>query len=385
VNLQERQHFSTLLGHLAESLDIPDHLREQVEERYHEICDHLGAEDSSLRDYSPELYPQGSFALGTVVRPIFEEDDYDIDLVCRLDINKENTTQQELKDRVGDRLTDRKDLEEILAERRRCWRLDFDEGFHMDVLPAIPDEERTPHSILITDRELRLWQHSNPKDYAAWFRKQMERVLKQQKLVLAESFRMSVDDIPDYQVKTPLQRAVQLLKRHRDLHFQNDPDDKPVSIILTTLAAKAYSNENLLYDALRAIVHNMPDYIERRNGKWWVPNPVNDKENFADKWNEYPERREKFMAWLDKVESDFEDILRSRGADLMEGMKPIFGTGAVNKAARRMGASYLHQAQSGSLRMAHTTGIISSAASAVAGSTTVPKHTFYGGPEDKAD
>jgi hypothetical protein len=196
---------------------------------------------------------------------------------------------------------------------------------------------------------------------------------------------MSVDDIPDYQVKTPLQRAVQLLKRHRDLHFQNDPDDKPVSIILTTLAAKAYSNEDLLYDALRAIVHNMPDYIERRNGKWWVPNPVNDKENFADKWNEYPERREKFMAWLDKVESDFEDILRSRGADLMEGMKPIFGTGAVNKAARRMGASYLHQAQSGSLRMAHTTGIISSAASAVAGSTTVPKHTFYGGPEDKAD
>lgn len=43
--------------------------------------------------------------------------------------------------------------------------------------------------------------------------------------------------------------------------------------------------------------------MKNRNGKWWVQNPVDPDENFADKWNEYPERREAFMQWLKKVET----------------------------------------------------------------------------------
>ena len=47
---------------------------------------------------------------------------------------------------------------------------------------------------------------------------------------------------------------------------------------------------------------------KRDDGKWWVANPVDVNENFADKWNEYPERRTAFFEWLEQVRSDFVSI-----------------------------------------------------------------------------
>ena len=84
------------------------------------------------------------------------------------------------------------------------------------------------------------------------------------------------------------------------INFQGNDDDKPISIIITTLAARAYRNQPDIYQALTGIVRDIDmnwgkaGYVENRNGTWWVPNPVDDGENFADKWNEYPERREAF-------------------------------------------------------------------------------------------
>ena len=49
-------------------------------------------------------------------------------------------------------------------------------GFHLDVLPAIPDVEYPSTGILLTDVELREWQHSNPIGYATWFRNRSEEL-----------------------------------------------------------------------------------------------------------------------------------------------------------------------------------------------------------------
>ena len=46
----------------------------------------------------------------------------------------------------------------------------------------------------------------------------------------------AVEDVPTYELKTPLQRAVQLLTRHRDVMFADNPDVAPISMILTNLA-----------------------------------------------------------------------------------------------------------------------------------------------------
>lgn len=99
------------------------------------------------------------------------------------------------------------------------------------------------------------------------------------------------------EVRTTLQRLVQVLKWHCMLRFIRDPDNRPPSILITTLAARAYRGEADLFTATRNALAGMGERIEDRHGIWWVPNPAHEEENFADKWNEYPERREAFVAW----------------------------------------------------------------------------------------
>jgi hypothetical protein len=74
-------------------------------------------------------------------------------------------------------------------------------------------------------------------------------------------------------------------------------------------------------------------FIENRNGRWWVENPVEPDENFADKWHEYPERRKAFLNWLTLVQRDTTRSIS--GKTLAEGaglLAPIFGMSAVSKA-----------------------------------------------------
>lgn len=332
------QEIEGLLQNLAEGLDIPDHLYEDATLKYEDVSEFLAAEDSELRAYTPEIFPQGSFRLGTVVKPLTRADEYDIDLVCHLHLKKESITQKDLKEMVGRRLKKREDLEKILEPSRRCWTLSFPKQFHMDVLPAIPNIVNPPSGILLTDTELKLWQSSDPISYAEWFKSRMKTILLEQRAILAKSLEANIEDIPEWRIRTPLQRAVQLLKRHRDKYFQGK-ENKPTSIIITTLSARSYEGQANIVDALTTIAMKMPSFIERRNDKWWIPNPVDANENFADKWNEKPERKEAFIKWLEQVQMDFfpadaVDIRKS-----FDRLKPVLGEDIVATAANRMGVA----------------------------------------------
>ncbi|MEI7636859.1 MAG: nucleotidyltransferase [Syntrophus sp. (in: bacteria)] len=349
--LRPNSDFNNLLVRAASALDIPDHVYEDATLKYEDVGDWLGAEDSDLLRYSPEIYVQGSFRLGTVVHPIIEEDYYDIDLVCHLSMSKEDTSQETLKEMVGDRLKERDDIERILLPSRRCWILEYASEnlmprFHMDILPAIPNIERPPTGILLTDTELKLWQKSNPKAYADWFRERMKVIFQKKRAAFAESIHANVEEVPDWLIKTPLQTAVQILKRHRDIYFQGKQDIKPASIVITTLAARAYENQEDVYDALSSITQKIEanwgktGFVEYRNGKWWVANPVDEGENFADKWNKYPERREAFMTWMKKVQSDFSTAASKRTLnESLDTLAPVLGRSTMAMAAQDLGLS----------------------------------------------
>jgi Adenylyl/Guanylyl and SMODS C-terminal sensor domain/Second Messenger Oligonucleotide or Dinucleotide Synthetase domain len=338
---QDKQELAQVLIKTAATLDIPDHVYEDAVVKYEAVGEWL-ADDSTLKDFSPEVYPQGSFRLGTVVHPIADYD-YDIDLVCLLGRSKEQTSQKELKKMVGDCLKKHPNLGQITSSGCRCWLLDYPResnlpGFHMDVLPAIPNLERHPTGILLTDTDLVQWQKSNPKRYAAWFYERMRVILTEKRAAFAKDAKLNVEDVPEWQIKTPLQVAVQILKRHRDMYFRTAPDNRPVSIILTTLAALAYRNQPNVYDALIDIARDMPDHIERRNDRWWVPNPVEPEENFADRWNQYPERRQNFVRWLGKVQTDFSQLLqKQRLQEAVDSLNAPIGADVMTKVARDLG------------------------------------------------
>jgi hypothetical protein len=182
--------------------------------------------------------------------------------------------------------------------------------------------DQTEHAISITDKTHFNyesphgdWPRSNPKGYANWFRSQMEIAYQRRKMTVASLQESAVEEVSDYDVKTPLQQAVQLLKRHRDSLFAKDPENKPISIIISTLAAHAYNNEETVEQALKAILEGMDRHIVESGGESTIANPVNPMENFADKWPDHPERKSSFFDWLEAARSDFGRILNAQDFD----------------------------------------------------------------------
>ena len=71
-----------IFDELADTLNISETMRDKAERAYRALGDWLGKNSEGKE---VQVYTQGSFALGTVVRPPSGEDlDYDIDLVCEL-------------------------------------------------------------------------------------------------------------------------------------------------------------------------------------------------------------------------------------------------------------------------------------------------------------
>lgn len=324
---------ATYLERIATELDVPPGRYEEAKRRYKSVGEWLGRDESTLKDFSPEVYVQGSFRLGTPIRPVHEGEHYDIDLVCQLDASKADVTQQDLKRLLGHemQLYAKQYKMKEASEGRRCWTLDYAEGaqFHLDALPAILDACRkrallearglstawVETAIAITDVDhpqysVRCdeWPHSNPKGYTNWFRSRMKEAFERQRAAMALEAKANVEDIPSYRVKTPLQQAVQILKRHRDLRFAADPENKPISVILTTLAGLSYGGESNVAYAIQAILAGMDSYIESRAGVAWIPNPTDPEENFADRWVQLPERKQGFYEWLNAAREDFQRI-----------------------------------------------------------------------------
>lgn len=58
------------LEQVIESLEIPPSLYERAANRHRSLSEWLCRPESRLREFNPHVSPQGSFRLGTVVRPL---------------------------------------------------------------------------------------------------------------------------------------------------------------------------------------------------------------------------------------------------------------------------------------------------------------------------
>ena len=401
---EEKRQFSEILETLGETLDITENQYNSAVSSYGTVGEWLAKPESTLAPYKPIIRPQGSFMLGTMIKPICEDDDLDIDLVCELTGKNSQWTQYHLKQAVGNRLKISEIYKNMLdKEGRRCWTLLYADSanYHMDILPslvcygystilekALSDSLQGVNydslAIRITDKKLpnydtdtvaENWMKSNPFGYGSWFYDKASIELRKS-ILLSDS----VKPVPKYRKeKLPLQRVIQILKRHRDMMFNGD-DDKPISIIITTLAALAYKKETSVIDALINIINSMESYIENHHdynsGKIvkWIANPVNSEENFADKWVEHPQREKNFYKWLNQVQQDVHNIIQQRGLhNISDIMKKSFGESAVTKTFSALGERNRNFRESGILKMATGTGSLS-----LVGAVTAATHNFHG-------
>lgn len=348
---------------LLENIEIPDSAYETAETRYSAIGDWLGRPESSLAAYNPLVFPQGSFRLGTVTRPSGPDGEYDLDLAVKLrrGVSKRSHTQKQLKDMIGVELEVYRRAHGIhaaLDEKRRCWRLEYADkmSFHIDAVPCIPEDDRqqqmvkeaivarnaaataladavAPLTVAITDKTrpdytqvCYNWNVSNPQGYGRWFDAQVRlaRQTVEDRLLLEK--RAEVEELPAYKLKAPLQKIVQLLKIHRNEMFKGRPDQQPISIIITTLAARAYTGQEDVVEALLHVVNTMDQHVHASTPR--VPNPVNPGdgsnpgEDFSDKWDT-PEGRRldlegNFYRWLTQARADFQFIAATQDAGALE-------------------------------------------------------------------
>lgn len=69
----------TLYERIADAINISEDMFDYAEAEYKKIAKWI---EENSKDYNIVIYPQGSFALGTAVKPYDREDEYDVDLVC---------------------------------------------------------------------------------------------------------------------------------------------------------------------------------------------------------------------------------------------------------------------------------------------------------------
>ena len=362
--------YSKYLKNLADKIDIPPSKYHEAVNRYKAVGEWLEAGKFIGSTAIPKVYPQGSFRLGTVVRPIREgiEQDYDIDLVFELLIPKWNTKPRYVKTSVGSRLRENEMYRRMLDEEgKRCWTLIYAEkdgvGFHLDVLPSVLDCSKISQTaIAITNKQYDsyIWSTSDPNGYALWFDRKNSQAFRifstaQKREIQSRAPHVfaSVDDVPNYLVRTPLQKAIQLMKRHRDMYFSTSANRKfaPISVIITTLAAELYECERDVFTALKNIVTKLyiytnlissssphgsfgtPNLIERSpDGRWLIVNPVNSEENFADRWHEDGHQRAKvFFAWVEVLKRDLVDVLQVDSPEVMSSqIKTALGLSAIS-------------------------------------------------------
>lgn len=421
MNSIQKQEIDEILDILGENLSITETQHNAAVQSYKAVGNWLTNEDSELARYNPVISPQGSFIIGTTIQSINPDDDIDLDVVCELNGKRPNWTQKDIKELVGEQLRNHKKYESILDdEGRRCWTLKYrengnsNEKYHMDILPAvntkgysiilekaysnlkdqsyedlvlsITDNERVPE--YSTSTEPNEWLQSNPFGYAKWFMNIADNIKGQRTRMF--SLNESVKPTPKYQSeRLPLQRAVQLLKRHRDMMFQDytvdDKKEKPISCIITTLAAKAYDGEDNIYDALIKIINNMENYIVerydddlRKNVKY-ISNPTNDSENFADRWAIEGSKREQFFYdWLNRLKTEFNGLGNNfNRMNLNESLIKSFGEAPVTKTFFDLGNRRRVLTESGGNYVDRKAGVVGAAV----GLTNVAKvnaHNFHG-------
>ena len=380
--MYSREQINKLYEILGKQIDISDELFDEAVKEYQRLGKWL---HEQTPDYKLSVYPQGSFALGTVVKPITDQDDYDLDLVCEFEEDYGLSAKELKVDVVKPLLKRYRRINGEIEEKRRCWHVEYEEisNFHMDVIPAV-DQWRI---IDITDRNKDTKEYSfigsDPIGYVNWFFERCKKMTDSMYDTYLRNNNFQVDAadverIKRYKIKTPLQRAVQILKRHRDIMYEDKPSElKPISIIITTMAGELYQDQENVFDALVAILSGAEEYIKGKKvqGEYKILNPIYSGENFADKWNEHPERAAAYIAWIrqakkDLISTDLETMMRQ---EMAKHINTVFGVTAGTKVFIELGKADAEAIKSSSLRVDTKTGSLSKS-----GTVAVPPNHHHG-------
>lgn len=251
-----------------------------------------------------DVIPQGSFAHKTIIKPP-AEGEFDADVLVPMaedeDWEPKRYTEKlhaalEASERYGDKA----------VLRKRCVRLDYADGFHIDLVPFV---RRANDLTYITHRTRNEFIFQDPPAFTSWFNNQQR------------------------DANGHLIRSVRLMKWLRDRSSSEIP-----SVVVTALMAERvhafgdtgeYANLPTTFTTLATALSN---YLDGFTSPPWVDDRVG--QNLADRWTQ--SAFDRFSSQLRSWSNRANDALTAPAEDSVEAWKKLFGDrfgGATEKAA----------------------------------------------------
>lgn len=310
----KRTKLEDLLARMAEAIQLDSTRREKMEDTYHAIENVLDSDEQFFGDIRFELYPQGSVSLGTTVKPI-GKNEFDLDIVVHIKADYQDFTPIEVYNQLKRVLLDSGNHKDLVELKNRCVRLNYAGDFHMDILPGIQESNYDENRLVVPDRELGDWTSSNPRGFSSWFLSKNNAVIQ---TYLEKAYAQAELPPDDFAKKKPLQRSVQLVKMYRDQYFENNHSKSTSSIILTTIFAEYYQGEDSIFSTIENIINKIKVDISSReitNQRIVVLNPVNNQEDFSEKWDsdKEPELYLEFKKFINHLDIEWQKLKDENG------------------------------------------------------------------------
>lgn len=217
---------------------------------------------------------QGSFATKTIIKPVKDSNEYDIDLMVYL--KNDGSSPQQYMDRVYECLSEKKFYSDHRKQKTRCVTIEYANQFRIDVVPCV---ERKGSKWICNSKDNE-WEKTDGTAYRDWYNNQNSKS------------------------RGDLKRVTRLLKYLKQSKRTFTAD----SIVLTTLAGMAVEDSpegkfNSLPNSLEAITEWIDCYLQKHPSAN-LANPALKEETFGRHWTEgqYQNFREKFHGYTKRIQ-----------------------------------------------------------------------------------
>ena len=259
-----------LINFLEENVDLNKNRIERLKSSIVSIDEILKDKLNTYERYSP----QGSYAHGTIIRPVSGNDEFDADILVF--INDSNLRSKDYIEEIFQIFKNHGTYEEKVQKKTRCVTINYKGDFHLDIVPCFKGGD----SFYIYNSKEGKYEKTDGEGYLRWL--------------------SNKDSI----TKGNLSKIIRLFKFLRD--HKNTFSVK--SILLTTIIAEQIQdNENFLSQnlsqILRILSNRVNDFLQQYQNMPIIQNPMLSTENFNRHWdeNKYQNFKSKFQSYNTKI------------------------------------------------------------------------------------